>query len=302
MIMPSDIAGKDAQIISQGTTTQNSAGGFAPQSQKPPSTHPEGNAVRISARDLAEGGLLADVGVLLDLLTIYLPVIGVALAPAVPAPFAVLALRRGPRTTLVAAAVAAFLVTVISGPHFGWRMGLEGVLGMLLGWGMRRHTPRVTLVAIGTALLTAVSFAAAFIVIFAGGLPIHDVVDSIRNGVQTLLSILASAAQFSGLWTQWLAVRPALTAIGRLAVDMWPLVLLASIIAAAVPMVVLQYSVANTAVRVLGHDVPPFPPLFIVRWATWLILVTLWLPRRLTPLREGETSRGSHAQKGTRST
>ena len=85
-------------------------------------------AARFDALGLAEGGMLADVGIVLDLATIYLPLIGTVLAPTVPTPFAVLMLRRGPKVTLLAAAVASFLVGVLSGPHFGWRMGLEAAL------------------------------------------------------------------------------------------------------------------------------------------------------------------------------
>src|SRR5215470_12641966 len=51
----------------------------------------------LDAAALAEGGLLADVGVVLDLAAIYLPLVGTVLEPAIPAPFAILMLRRGPK-------------------------------------------------------------------------------------------------------------------------------------------------------------------------------------------------------------
>ncbi|HEY7975111.1 MAG TPA: hypothetical protein VID72_07195, partial [Ktedonobacterales bacterium] len=51
--------------------------------------------MRMSALDMAEGGLLADVGIVLDLASIYLPIIGAILTPTVPTPFAILTLRRG---------------------------------------------------------------------------------------------------------------------------------------------------------------------------------------------------------------
>src|SRR5258706_1547443 len=79
----------------------------------------------LDALGLAEGGLLADVGVVLALASIYLPLIGPFLAPAVPTPFAVLMLRRGPRVTLLAVAVAGVLLTGLTGPHFCLGVGLE---------------------------------------------------------------------------------------------------------------------------------------------------------------------------------
>src|SRR5260221_6080635 len=93
----------------------------------------------LDALGLAEGGLLADVGVVLALASIYLPLVGPFLAPAVPTPFAVLMLRRGPRVTLLAVAVAAFLLTGLTGPHFGCRIGLEAAVGMVFGGAMRRR-------------------------------------------------------------------------------------------------------------------------------------------------------------------
>src|SRR5262249_27694618 len=102
------------------------------QDEQPADTRDEPRAPSLGSRwvdalGLAEGGLLLDVAVILDLATIYLPLISPVIAPAVPTPFAVLMLRRGPRVTLLAVAVSAFLVTIITGPHFGWRMGLQAL-------------------------------------------------------------------------------------------------------------------------------------------------------------------------------
>src|SRR5260221_14676708 len=79
----------------------------------------------LDAISLAEAGLLLDVAVILDLASIYVQVIGAVFAIAVPTPFAILMLRRGPRVSLLAAAVASFLVTMLAGLHFGWHMGLQ---------------------------------------------------------------------------------------------------------------------------------------------------------------------------------
>src|SRR5258706_13481684 len=115
----------------------------------------------LDALGLAEGGLLADVGVVLALASIYLPLVGPFLAPAVPTPFAVLMLRRGPRVTLLAVAVAAFLLTVLTGPHFGWRIGLEAAVGIVVCRAMRRRTPPMLVWSLGTVIVATTTFVAA---------------------------------------------------------------------------------------------------------------------------------------------
>ncbi|MGH2514199.1 MAG: DUF2232 domain-containing protein, partial [Ktedonobacterales bacterium] len=250
----------------------------------------------LDAIGLAEGGLLADVGIVLDLATIYIPIIGTVLAPAVPTPFAVLMLRRGPRVTLVAATVAGFLVTVLAGPHFGWRMGLEALVGMLLGWAMRRRLHWTLVLTLGTFIVATVTFGAAIGVIFVTGLPVKDIVGELRNGMASVAWAVAAGASLIGGQAQWLAVRPALVSVGLVALRFWPVLLYLYVVAAAAPAVALYFAVANASARVMGHDVPLFPP----RWALWLLrtgvflaLSPVLLPARLLHrLRGGDGDRG----------
>lgn len=241
-------------------------------------------APRFDALGLAEGGLLADVGIVLDLATIYLPIIGTVLAPTVPTPFAVLMLRRGPRVTLLASAVASFLVGVLSGPHFGWRMGLEALIGMLMGYAMRRRWHWPLVLAAGTVIVATVTFAAALGVIFLTGLPIHDIVQELRNGMAAVAWAVATGASLVGGEAQWLGIRPLLVSIGLVALRLWPLLLYAYVAAAALPTVALYYAVANSTARIMGEETVAFPP----RWAMWLLRLAITLliapfvvPRRL---------------------
>jgi uncharacterized protein YybS (DUF2232 family) len=238
----------------------------------------------LDAIGLAEGGLLADVGIVLDLATIYLPIVGTVLAPAVPTPFAVLMLRRGPRVTLVAAAVAAFLVTVLSGPHFGWRMGLEAIVGLLIGWAMRRRTHWTLVLALGTFVFASVTFAAAMGVIFLTGLPIKDIVGELRNGMAAAAWAVAAGASLVGGQAQWLAIRPSLVAVGLVALRFWPALFYLYIVTAVAPTVALYFAVANASARVMGHDVPLFPPRWVMRLLRLGVLIAfapVLLPLRL---------------------
>ena len=246
----------------------------------------------LSPLALAEGGLLLDVAVILDLVAIYLPVIGIVVMPAVPTPFALLMLRRGVRVTLLAAAVSAFLVTVIAGPHFGWRMALQALVGAMIGWIMqRRRSPWIALTLCSLFVTAAGVFATLGLIVFTG-LPIKDVVDELRNAMDAAMSLVASGAQLVGLEHLWLAVRPPLVALETFGLRFWPLLLFGYLLCFALPMVTLYLTVATGTARVLGNDVRPFPPRWALRLA-WLLMLPLALivslPRRIVR-RGGRTS------------
>ncbi|MGZ3583613.1 MAG: DUF2232 domain-containing protein [Ktedonobacterales bacterium] len=269
----------DTDAAQQVTLTEASPA--RPVAPRPSNAVP--GASWLDALGLAEGGLLADVGVILDLASIYIPLIGTFLGPAVPTPFVVLVLRRGPRVTLLAAAVSAFLVTIFAGPHFGWRMGLEAVVGLLLGWAMQRRMRPFLIWGIGTLVIATVTFIAALGVIFLTGLPIKDVVDELRNGLGAAAWFLASGAALLGGEGQWLSIRPLLVVVGVLALRLWPILLFAYVTAFALPTVAFYYAIANATARVLGYNVKPFPPLWSIRLMTWAvrtILAILLFPTR----------------------
>src|SRR5260370_1167925 len=145
----------------------------------------------LDALGLAEGGLLADVGVVLALASIYLPLVGPFLAPAVPTPFAVLMLRRGPRVTLLAVAVAAFLLTVLTGPHFGWRIGLEAAVGMVFGGAVRRRTPPILVWSLGTVIVAPTTFLAGLGIISLTGLPTSAPAAQLPNPMISSTSLIS---------------------------------------------------------------------------------------------------------------
>lgn len=219
----------------------------------------------LTALEMAEGGLLADLGVLLDLASIYLPVVGGIIAVAGPTPFVLLMLRRGWRATVLATFVSAFLVTVISGPHFGWRMGVQALVGLVIGWAMRRKV-NPWLVILGAAVVIALSlFLATIALIFLGGLPVHDVVVELHNGFNSVAAGLSGAAQVTGASGAWRSVQPRYDAFAAFAVAYWPLLLFILYYGAAVANAAVYYFVADSTMRVLGYDVPIFPPQWMER-------------------------------------
>ena len=121
-------------------------------------------------------------------------------------------------------------------------------------------------------------------VIFVTGLPIRDIVGELRNGLGSLAWAIAAGASLLGGQSQWLAIRPAMVALGLAALRLWPVLLYAYVATFAVPVVVFYYLVANATARVLGFDIRPFPPRWAmrsVRVSVFLVSLPFVLPKRL---------------------
>jgi uncharacterized protein YybS (DUF2232 family) len=215
---------------------------------------------------MAEGGLLTDVAIILDLAAIYVPLFGAVFDPAVPAPFAILYLRRGSRVTWLAIIVATFLMTVLTGPHFGWRLGLRGVIGLFLGWAMKRRWRTTPTLTMATLITTVTAVAAAFAVIFLTGLPLQDLASELRNALEAGAWFASAASKIVGLHGYWMLARPTLVVVGDFSLRYWPFMFFVYTACVALPSAILYYAVANSTARVLGHEVIPFPP----RWVMWL--------------------------------
>jgi hypothetical protein len=226
---------------------------------------------------MAEAGLLADVSIVFDLAWIYVPILGMAFMPLIPTPFVILYLRRGPRITLFAACVAGFLMTVLVGPHYGWRLTLEAVVGMAMGWAMARRWPPLLAITLGLFINATVAYVAAFGAVFALGLPLHDLYLELRNMLVGIDWLIGASAQLLGLQQSWLGVRPFFANFAHFTLSYWIPMFYLYVIALAAPVVVLYYSVASTTAFALGHDVLPFPP-------PWVWRVTRFIGLALSPL------------------
>lgn len=220
----------------------------------------------IDAIGMAEGGLLTDVAIILDLAAIYVPLFGAVFDPAVPAPFAILYLRRGSRVTWLAIIVATFLMTVLTGPHFGWRLGLRGVIGLFLGWAMKQRWRTTPTLALATLITTTTAFIAAFLVVALTGLPVQDLATELRNALESAAWLAATTLQIIGYHREWLLLRPTLVIVGNFSLRYWPFMFYVYTACVALPSAILYYAVANAAARVLGHEVIPFPP----KWVMWV--------------------------------
>lgn len=255
---------------SDATTTQS------------PQTEPR--APWANAISLAEAGLLTDVGIVFDLAWIYVPLLGTAFAPLIPTPFVILYLRRGARITLFAAIVAGFLMTVLVGPHYGWRLSLEACIGLAMGWAMRRRWSPVRAITLGLFINATVAYVAAFAAVFALGLPLHDLYLELRNVLLSLEWLLDTSARLLGVQSVWDVARPWFALVGHVTLSYWIPMFYLYIMALAFPVVLLYYSVASTTAFALGHDVRPFPSPWmwrVLRVVGLLLSPFTWLARLL---------------------
>ncbi|HEY7350337.1 MAG TPA: DUF2232 domain-containing protein [Ktedonobacterales bacterium] len=235
----------------------------------------------VDALSLAEGGLLADVAVILELVRIFLPVAGIAFSLLVPMPFVLLMLRRGLKPTLLAVVVGAFLIGVITGPHYGWRMGVSGLVGLALGFAMEKRL-RPVFVVIAGSLITSVAFYAFFwATIWLAAVPLSSLV---AEGVNTIhaangaAEFITSHLGLGGLWQEF---SPALFALEGWVIAYWPLVVYGLILCASIGSVVVYYLIANGLMRLFGFEVRPFPSPRVDRFVRGLFRLASRLLGRL---------------------
>lgn len=235
----------------------------------------------VDALALAEGGLLADVAVILELVRIYLPIAGAAFSLLVPVPFVLLMLRRGLKPTLLAVVVGTLLITLMTGPHYGWRMGGSGLVGLALGFAMRARLRPAFVVSAGSLITSLALYAFFWASIWLTAVPLSSIV---AGGINTIHAA-NSAAEFilnhlglSGLWQQWSS---ALFALEGWVIAYWPLVLYAVLWCGSVGAVVIYYLAANGLMRLFGYDVRPFPSPRVERFARKLLRLAGGLGNRL---------------------
>jgi uncharacterized protein YybS (DUF2232 family) len=213
----------------------------------------------VDAVSLAEGGLLADVAVILYLVRIFLPFAGVVFSPLVPVPFALLMLRRGFKPTLVAVVVGALLIGLITGPHYGWRMGASGLVGLLLGFAMRARLRPWFVVTVGSLGTSLVLYAVFWASIWLTAVPLSSLVEGGVNTIHAANGAAEFVLTHLGLGGLWQQMTPALFAVEGWVVTYWPVALYALVLCGALGSVIVYYLIANGLMRLFGYDVLPFP-------------------------------------------
>jgi hypothetical protein len=223
---------------------------------------------RLSAIEIAEGALLADVAVIFQVIWMFIPFVGIFFRLLIPIVFTILCLRRGLYAGIIALCAAVFLAAVVTGPNVIDLIFLllEGIGGLYLGITMRRRSSHLLILALGTVGLTAALYAFSFILIFLLGTPLREVLTSLHHDYTRLMATGTLAATRLGVGQLWrVQVAPLIALLVGWAFLYWWAVILLAALANAIPIMIVMYYVTNVFVRVLGYDVRLFPGGWVAR-------------------------------------
>jgi hypothetical protein len=238
---------------------------------------PSLRARRLSAIEIAEGALLADIAVVFQLLIFYLPVGGIYVSVMVPTIFAILVLRRGFYVGCMSLCVAIFMVSIIRGPGGVPLLTLEAGAGLFLGLTMRARLSHLLTIGLGVIgggiALWAILLLA---VLLSGGpylflLSLHRLYDF----ATALLGLVFSFIHLDSLWQHYLF--PLVDGFMQWSFQHWLVLvyLVASLF--CIPLVLVIYFITNFFLRLLGYQVRPFPGYRVEG-------LLYWLARRLLSL------------------
>ncbi|HXR65313.1 MAG TPA: DUF2232 domain-containing protein [Ktedonobacteraceae bacterium] len=214
---------------------------------------------QLRAIEIAEGALLADIGVIFQLLIKFLPVGGVVLQVLVPVLFAVIVLRRGFYVGCMSLCVALFVVCIVMGPGGAPFLLLEAGAGLFLGLVMRYRLGHFVTVCVG---------------ILGGGIALWAVLlfyALVGGGASVLLRSLhqtyASLSSLAGLLLGWVGLGgfwlhqlfPPIDHFMQWGFQHWLFFYYLISCLICIPLVLGVYFVVNFFLRLLGYQVRPFP-------------------------------------------
>ncbi len=238
-------------------------------------------ARRLSAIEIAEGALLADISVVFHLLIRYLPVGGQFLALLVPVIFALLVLRRGLYVGCMSLCVALFIVSIVVGPGGTPAMMLEAGAGIFLGLTMRHRLHHLATILVGVLCgALALSAVLLFFSLLSGG--VGALIHGLRQSYYSFIPLVALAFHIVGLGGFWQhTLFPLVDRFVQWGLQNWPILLYLAACAVCTPLVIMAYWITNFFLRLLGHQVDPFPGYRLEGMGYWLALRLLKLiPRK----------------------
>ena len=237
---------------------------------------------KLTAIEIAEGALLADIGVIFQLLALYLPIGKSIFEILSPIVFAIIVLRRGFYVGMMSLCVAVFTIGIMSGPGAWPNMLLQCGAGLFLGLTMKHRMNHFWIILLGT---TSGALAFYFLLIFAdflAGIPLSDLIRSLHasfNAVINLAGVVVASMGLGHFWHNNLL--PLVTAIGQVAFTYWWIAFYLVSWIAILPVVIVVYYLTNFIMRLLGYKVHPFPGGIIERFLYWTLRVLV----RLIPAR-----------------
>ncbi len=216
-------------------------------------------ARRLSAIEIAEGALLADIAVVFQLLIRYLPVGASIVMLLVPVIFAVIVLRRGLYTGIMSLCVALFIVCIVLGPGDVPFMLLETGAGLFLGLTMRHRVNHLLTIVSGVAGGGVALWAVLLLLLsLTGGS--RTMVRLMQRVYTALTPLIGLLFRFVGLGAFWrYTLFPVVNDFMQWGFQHWLLLLLLACWVVCIPLVIAVYLVVNLFLRLLSYQVRPFP-------------------------------------------
>lgn len=238
-------------------------------------------AHELTAIEIAEGALLADLAVLAQLVAVYLPLFDMVARLLITIIFAMLVLRRGLYVAVLSAAVAGFMIAALTGLTFVLALLLTSGAGLFLGLAMRRRLPHGLLIVLGMTGGAATLVLLLVLLTLAAGLPLASFARQLDTAYRAGLALAGWLAGLVGLAGWWrAAVLPALAPLAQWLLAYWWALFPLAIWLGLAPVVTLMYSTTNLAVRLLGYEVRPFPGARAEQAMRWAMRLPLRLRRR----------------------
>ncbi len=237
---------------------------------------------KLTALEIAEGALLADVGVIFQLLALYLPIGKSIFQVLTPIVFAIIVLRRGFYVGLMSLVVALFTIGILSGPGKLPLMLLEAGAGLYLGLMMRRRTNHFIIIVVGAFSGTLATYMLLIGTDLLLGIPLLDLLKGLQLTVNQGIRLLGVLATSVGLGPWWQHnLFPFVQSLATLAFTYWWIAYYLLTWAFILPVVIVVYYLTNLFVRMLGYDVRPFPGGWIEALLYGILrALTRRLPRR----------------------
>ena len=214
----------------------------------------------LSAIEIAEGALLADLAVIFHLFAVYLPIGGGFFRLLIPVVLAVLVLRRNLYVAIMGVCVAFFTASVVTGLVVSVPILFESGAGLFLGVTMKHRLRHFPLLLLGVTSGAIALYAIILLVAKLLGVSFTDAILSFQKSYEAAVSSLGFIASNAGLGDWWRhSAYPFLTSLAQFIFTYWWAVFFTTLWVYLWPITVTTYFITNLLVRLLGYDVRPFP-------------------------------------------
>ena len=227
---------------------------------------------KLSAIEIAEGALLADVAVIFQLLATYLPIAGDWLRLFTPIIFAILVLRRGFYVGMIGLCVAVFIVGIMTGhPAALALMIIECGAGLFLGLTMKHRLGNFAILFLGVTSSSIIVYGLIILLPLLLGIPFNSLILGLHKTYTAFVSVLGSIAPHVGLGDWWKhSAYPLISWLANLAFTYWLAFFYVATWVVLWPVVMAVHYITNLFVRLLGYDVRPFPGGRINKLLRWI--------------------------------